>query len=156
MMAIYISEWNLSINRITSVNGTGRNKLRTYKLFKSEYGSEQYCKIILPLKHRSAFAKFRCGVAPLRLETGRYENIPENERLCPYCRQSVEDEFHVLLNCNLYVDERRDLFLKASEITPEFNRFNDCDKMTFLCSNNELTAKTCFNVLKKRIFYLYR
>ena len=30
----------------------------------------------MPLRHRSAFAKFRCGVAPLRIETGRYENKP--------------------------------------------------------------------------------
>jgi hypothetical protein len=28
----------------------------------------------IPSRYRSAFAKFRCGVAPLRIETGRYEN----------------------------------------------------------------------------------
>jgi len=28
------------------MTGNGRNKLRTYKLFKSEYGVENYCKVL--------------------------------------------------------------------------------------------------------------
>ena len=31
--------------------------------------------------HRSAFAKFRMGVAPLHIETGRYKRLEENERV---------------------------------------------------------------------------
>jgi hypothetical protein len=58
------------------LNGTGRNKLRTYKLLKTNFEVETYCKLQLPYAHRSEFAKFRCGVAPLRLETGRYEILP--------------------------------------------------------------------------------
>ena len=131
MLNLYVSEWKSNVTRISSTSGSGRNKLRTYKLYKFEYNTEDYCKLILPLKHRSALAKFRCGVAPLRLETGRYENIPESERLCPYCRAFVEDEFHVMLNCSLYENERRSLLLKANEINSEFYNFNDCDKMKF-------------------------
>ena len=33
----------------------------------------------MPQSHRSAFAKFRSGVAPLRIETGRYERLRVNE-----------------------------------------------------------------------------
>ena len=51
----------------------GEINVRTYKLFKSEYGVENYCKVLVPFNDRSAFAKFRCGVAPIRLETGWYE-----------------------------------------------------------------------------------
>ena len=159
MLDMYVSEWKSNVTRISSASGSGRNKLRTYTLYKSEYNTEHYCKMILPLKHRYALAKFRCGVAPLRLETGRYENIPESERLCPYCRDFVEDEFHVMLNCSLYENERRSLLLKANEINSEFYNFNDCDKIKFLFSNKRMirfTAKTCFNILKIRIFYLYK
>ena len=46
-----------------------------YKLFKTQFAVEKYCKIILPPRHRAAFSKFRCGVAPLRIETGRYEGL---------------------------------------------------------------------------------
>ena len=51
------------------------NKLRTYKLFNYEYWVENYYKVLVPFNDRSAFAKLRCVVVPIRLETGRYENI---------------------------------------------------------------------------------
>ena len=60
-------------NTICGVNW--RNKLKSYKRFKFEYGVENYCKVLVPFKDSSAFAKFMCGVAPIRLETGHYENI---------------------------------------------------------------------------------
>ena len=55
--------------------------------------------MFLPRKHRSALSKFRSGVAPLRLETGRYEGLEVDQRICPICHSSVEDEKHVLLHC---------------------------------------------------------
>ena len=62
----------------------------------SRFCVEKYCLLIMPPKHRSALSKFRCGVAPIRIETGRYENLTENERVCPFCN-CIEDEVHVLL-----------------------------------------------------------
>ena len=47
---------------------------------------------MLPYKHRSALAKFCCGVAPIRLETGRYERLAVNNRICPLCNREVENE----------------------------------------------------------------
>ena len=58
-----------------------RGKLRTYRLFKTEYKVETYCKLLMPYSHRAAFAKFRCGVAPFRIETGGYENLDVGQRL---------------------------------------------------------------------------
>jgi methionyl-tRNA synthetase len=43
-------------------------------------------------------------VAPLRIETGRYENKNVNERVCFICHEQIEDEKHVLLDCPLYAD----------------------------------------------------
>jgi hypothetical protein len=53
------------------------------------------------IRYRSAFAKFRCEVAPLKIETGRYERKELNERLCINC-DNLEDEKHVLLKCLCY------------------------------------------------------
>ena len=64
---------------------------------------EKYCSLIMSPKHTSALSKFRCGVAPIRIETGRYENLKENERICPFC-DCDEDAMHVLIYCNLYAD----------------------------------------------------
>ena len=50
-------------------------------------------------------AKFRCGVVPIKLETGRYNGAPVNNRICEMCDEGVvEDEFHVILNCSKYND----------------------------------------------------
>ena len=65
-------EWSETVNRVEARNGSGRNKLRTYKLFKPDYKRENYVEIILPRNHRSSYTKFRSGVAPLKLESGRY------------------------------------------------------------------------------------
>jgi hypothetical protein len=69
---IFTTDW---LNVVTLDCGRKRtegNKLRTYKLFKNKFETEAYCKVIMSRTHRAAFAKFRCGVAPIRLETGRY------------------------------------------------------------------------------------
>ena len=67
--------WLTSTDNEQGVSGKGQNKLRTYRLMKREYKTENYCLSRLPLRQRSAFAKFRCGVAPTRIETGRYEGF---------------------------------------------------------------------------------
>ena len=64
---------------------------------------------IMSRTRRSALAKFRCGVASLRLETRRYERIPYDERNCFNCIKVVEYEEHVLLECPLYNDIRKEL-----------------------------------------------
>jgi hypothetical protein len=63
------------LNNVTGPSGSGGNKLRTYRLFKTEYETELYCTLIMPPCHRTAFSKFRCAVALLRIETGRYEGL---------------------------------------------------------------------------------
>lgn len=47
--------------------------------------------------HRSALSKFRCGVAPIHIETGRYEGLEGLDRKCPFC-DNVLDESHVILD----------------------------------------------------------
>ena len=66
-------------------------------------------------KYRSAYAKFRCGVAPLKIETDRYgvNRVPAEERLCDACN-SVEDEFHVLMKCPLYRDARGSVLILSA------------------------------------------
>ena len=102
MMNKFTEKWGVAINNSNSRSGTGGNKLRTYKLFKRTFGTEQYCKIIMSPLHRSALAKFRSWVAPLRLEMGWYEGLSVSDRICPFCRVHVEDETHVLLTCDKY------------------------------------------------------
>ncbi len=132
--AYYVEKWKAEINRESGRNG--RNKLRTYKMLKQDFRPSEYVNNIFINKRQcSALAKFRCGV-----ETGRYENLPEEQRLCPMCdSQAMESEIHVLIKCNLYIDMRTDLFHRASSVN-------------FLKTNAEVmiqTAKTCHAILSK-------
>ena len=61
-------------NKDIAVRGpeAGSNKLRTYRKFKQHYTTEPYVNINIAKKHRSDYAKFRCGVAPIKIVTCRY------------------------------------------------------------------------------------
>ena len=77
---------------------------------KTNYGLENYIAFNLSRQEISYLAQFRCGILPLRVETGRFKNEPLSERKCTFCDQeSVEDEFHFILHCPKYNIERQNL-----------------------------------------------
>ncbi len=83
MELYYKNRCHLDLNRESAKRGTGGNQLRTYRLFKNEFQTEKYVlKLYIMHEQRSSLAKFRCGVAPLCLETGQHEGLPEEERIC--------------------------------------------------------------------------
>ena len=52
-------------------------------------------------------AQLRCGILPLRIETGRFVGESPDERLCKLCNgPAIEDEKHFLLNCSFFNDIR--------------------------------------------------
>ena len=157
-MNIYLTEWTTEIMRQNSKSGNGLNKLRTYRTFKSTYDVEHYNTIILPRLHRSALAKFRMGTAPIRIETGRYERIPADRRFCFHCESCIEDEIHVLVECPLYEDLRRELYDYCTTRTSDnLNNLNDCDKLSAILSNRNIirhSAKFCSKVLTRRYMFL--
>ena len=95
------ADWLSTIRNQEGSRGQGGNKPRTYCLFKSKYLAEPYCELFLPAKHRHALAKFRCGVAPLRIETGRYE------------RFSTIDLVRILAKTCFLVLQRRSQFISS-------------------------------------------
>ena len=126
LMENIISEWRQSINNPLGSSKRGLNKLRTYCCFKSDFKVEHYCTLIMPPSHRSALSKFRCGVAPLRIETGRFEQLPVSQRTCPLCNSGeVETEYHVLLHCTTYNDIRVEFFDHMVRTVPNFFSISD-------------------------------
>ena len=152
--------WTEDINRDNARQGNGKNKVRAYKLFKSGYITEKYLNCNIPRHHRSAYAKFPCGVAPIRLETGRYERLPLKSRTCFNCPGSIENEEHVLLLCPVYNDLRETLFTTLVHEFPDINGRTDRERLCviFDCKQNRsirTCAKTCFDILKLRRKSLY-
>ena len=162
LMEQFTEQWQKIIMNETGTSKKGRNKLRTYRKFKCEFETELYISAIMPRGHRSAFAKFRTGTAPLKIETGRYEGKKECERICPFCSDSVEDEVHVMMVCPMYEDIREECESKSVllDISPKDASLSDMDR--FICwfsSSNEqfvrCLAKTCHDILRRRRCILY-
>ena len=116
----YVSTWENMVSSDTGSTKIGGNKLRTYRMVKTEFETEAYVKCILGRQQRSALARFRCGTAAIRLGTGRYEGLPENERICV---QSVK--MLLKMNTMFYVSALYILILERN-ILWSFNCRNGC------------------------------
>ena len=90
--------------------------LRTYASFKGHFQCEPYTKIT-DKSLRRCFAKFRCSDHNLRIETGRRENLPVEDRKCLACKgNKIEDEMHFLTVCPKYNSLRTELYDKIEKI----------------------------------------
>ena len=150
--------WKSQLARVNAARGTGHNKLRTYREFKSEYVTEPYVGVTMPWYHRRALAMFRCGTAPLRIETGRYENLTVDQRTCFRCPDAVEDEEHVITVCPLYTDLRNQLYVRCRELSPIFDGMTRREKMYFIMKDAEIakdSARTLCAILHTRRSALY-
>ena len=119
-------------NDVSQENG---NKLRTYRLYKTDLIAENYVKLNMERSHRRILAKFRSGSLPLQVETGRYKKpkVPLENRICKFCSDNtVEDEMHFLLSCDFYSDLRRPLFDKARSCNTDFQNMLLQDKFIFI------------------------
>lgn len=141
------------------MSGRGGNSLRKYRLLKSRFETETFCLTIMSSTHRSAMVKFPKGVAPLRIETGRYESLTEAERTCIFCRDHVEDEMHALCDCPLYNEIHVELFHYAQHVNNDFNSLEKLDKFVSLFSSPQMVrscAKASFLILQRRAAFLTR
>ena len=60
------------------------------------------------------YTQFRHGILPLKVETGRFQNISLHDRVCEFCKlNEVEDEIHFLCRCSLYNHLRQCLYQTA-------------------------------------------
>ncbi len=125
--------WNDNTNQ---ENG---NKLRLYRLYKERLDADTYAIQAMPRNLRQLIAKFRSGTLPIRIETGRYENLPLVERTCKFCTSGgIEDEIHVLLKCELYSDLRYELLKHMHSVNIDFKELHSLTK--FL---NIMTEDSC-------------
>ena len=76
----YLQEWHDDIN--TS------SKLSLFSIIKTNYDLEPYLQCIRYKSLYRILAKFRISNHQLSIETGRYENLEVDDRICKMCEQS--------------------------------------------------------------------
>ena len=101
------------------------------------------------LNNRFSISKLRLSSHKLRIETGRYDKLEVEKRLCENCKQ-VDDEFHFIIDCSLYNNERQILFNNISKIDRSFKNANSNDKFCTIlkakqniCENVGIFARNC-------------
>ena len=81
-----------------------------------------------------------------------------SQRLCNFCNENtVEDETHFILHCDLYSDIRYELYEKATKVCCNFILLNDKEKMCILMNNVNLqhdVAKTLYAMFNRRKMFL--
>ncbi len=144
VLYIYRSNLCCSINSIKnkflfrfeetwSKNVLLKPKLKTYIQIKENFAPETYVLARLSRNQRSLVAQLRTGILPLAIETGRFNNILEDNRLCEMCDlNDVESESHFLLYCTLYDDLRECLFNDILQRNPDMFYWSDEEKLKWL------------------------
>ena len=82
--------------------------------------------------------KLRISSHKLKIETGRYDNIPRDDRLCNLCNcNRTEDETHFLLDCPSF-SSIRDMFLSKLEPKIPFLRLQSHESLLSHLTNSTI------------------
>ena len=134
------------------------SKLKTYQLFKQEYGPEPYTNILISRAHRSFLAKLRGGSAPLEIETGRYVGAPMDQRTCKLCHTAVGDESHFMLACPVLHLDRLSLFTYMSHTVSSFEHLSVAEQMCAImeeANKSRRVSKMLYDMFIKRQLLLH-
>ena len=96
----FMQTWNGELN--------DSSRASSYILF-AKFDFQLYLDNIQNINHRNALSRLRVSSHRLQIEMGRWHKpnvIPRNERKCQLCN-TLEDEFHFLLECPLYFELRK-------------------------------------------------
>ena len=145
MQDMFLQEWNGEVS-LTS-------NLRLYKHIKVDFKPERYLSVCSKAI-RTATTKIRLSSHAFSIETGRWgrEKVEPAERKCTLCG-IIEDEYHCLVECPRYAQERKGCLperLRRRGSMFEFIKFckseTDIDCRKF--------GSLCYKVMKKHQVYI--
>ena len=151
---VYDEFWKLQLSAMS--------KSDTYLHIKEHVSFEKYLSAVKNQHHKIALSRFRMSCHPLMIEKGRHYKPPLERinRKCPNCKNQIEDECHFLITCQLYKNERQDLFDIVRKTAPLFDDIpRDIQKFIFLLTNeNDIVvsklAAFVYNCMEKRKEYV--
>ena len=126
----YVCYWNQTLQQ--------SQKFSFYCTIKDDYSPSPYLVLTRKNPSRNALVKFRIlSSHQLRIETGTYEKIPRNERICSFCTSSkIEVENHFLLDCKAYSQIRDIFFSKLETKIPDFKSLSHDTLISILMNSS--------------------
>ena len=130
-----------------------KDKLRTYRTFKTDMSTASHLNCNLPKFQRSLISQLRLGILPINIETGRYTGTAEQDRLCQMCDQGrVENEAHFVFECDFYTPYRRELEVS---IGAGLDNMNNTDRFCKIFKHPYALGRYIENAYRKRREKLY-
>ena len=103
MQKKYISYWNHTLQH--------SQKLNFYCKIKTNYSPSAYLDLTRKNPSRKTLVKLRISSHKLRIETGRYDNMPRDDGLCSFSNcNRIEDET-IFIRLSKFFCDKRDVFL---------------------------------------------
>ena len=114
------------------------SRARFYRVIRPEQNFQKYLTVVVPATHRAALARLLCSSHTLNVETGRWKRplIPYERRFCNVCNMKIEDEYHIIFECPLYEDLRKQLIPYHFRVRPSMYKL-----ISLINSNNDKTIK---------------
>ena len=113
---LFIQKWHSSVDNDSVYT--------SYRIFKKEFKQEPYIKL-LPKNCVIELFRFRTTNSPLPVNHQRFFGIERHERLCKKCSLGeIGDEFHYLLVCPFFKNERKKLLDKNHYERPNTDKLH--------------------------------
>ena len=125
-------KWQEELFRDNSNSDHG-NKLRTYRLFKSNFCFEKYLEWG-DYRKRKIITRFHLSAHDLEIEKGRYTGVKADQIFCKLCSSEVENEIHFLLKCSALDTTRSSFIENIKNYDKNFKSLSDKDKLIWLLS----------------------
>ena len=146
----FIQEWHSRLENTT--------RARTFTYI-TRFDYQPYLDILKVKKFQTSLSRLRLSSHRLEVETGRWtkpEKITFDNRKCMFCN-TLEDEFHFVLKCDLYKDLRKTYIAKYFWGRPNMLKFIELlssDRKSTICKLGIFVEKAF--KLRKDSFMVFR
>ena len=112
-----------------------------YRILKTNFEQSAYMKI-LPLNLSALLFRYRTINHYLLVELGRWRSVLYGERRCSFCDHDIGDEYHMLLTCPRFENERRKYIKRYYYSHPNTIKF----EQLMNCTNKITLMNLCYFV----------
>ena len=115
---------------------TDNNKLFLYSKVKTKYTTDPFLSDT-NFENRRLLVKMRISDHNLEIETGRYNKISREHRICKNCNQNrIEDEEHFFFHCSKNEELRKELLDNIKQIHPNVKDIDNNILLTKILSSS--------------------
>ena len=99
---------------------------------------EKYIDLIQSIEEQAATPKIRLSNHDLMIENSRNLKIRKVQRFCPFCTNTVETEYHFILNFGTFTPLRNQHKHEVGKTFPVFYRLQEHEKFVALLNNENI------------------